>query len=394
MESEEYSRVFKTKLVDKSSNKKRTQSFFQLEGHDGYNYSVGVGGATVGKSADIFLIDDPFKGPKEAFSKTIRQAIIDWFTSVAETRLSLNGHIILMHQRWHKGDLAGHILEAMEGSGEEWEVFNFPAVCEEPKHPLDPRDIGDPLWPEFKGDSGVWAKMERKAGPYFWNSIYQQNPTGQSAALVKKEHFRFYDPDEKDFSHMEQGHSWDMNFKSAKEQAKGSYVVGQHWANDGRDYYILGQRRGKWGFQDTTVQFEKLWRDAPVSEIFVEDKANGPAIIDTFKGVLPCDIIPVEPMGDKFGRFAAVTPLFHDGRVWLPHPDKVELDEDGRNWVRDFMAELLDFPNGDNDDQVDSCSQYLSSKWDPVNEGLFTTYSPTSKSKWGIGGKGIQRPKF
>lgn len=394
MDSEQYANVFTTRIVDKAGQKKRTQSFFQIEGADGYNYSVGVGGATIGKSADIFIIDDPIRDPKQIFSPTVRRSIIDWFSSVAETRLSLDGHIILMHQRWHKGDLAGHLLDTMKETGEDWDVLYFPAVCKEPKHPLDPREIGEPLWPEFKGGKEIWEQMQKKAGPYFWNSIYQQDPTGQSAALVHEGDFRFYDPDEMAFGRMQQSHSWDMNFGSMKEQAKGSYVVGQHWATDGTNFYLIAQKRDKWGFEDTKREFGNLWDEAPVSEILIENKANGPAILDTFRGLLPCELVPIDPKGDKFGRFAAITPLFHDGRVFLPDPSKVALDSEGRNWVKDFMSELLDFPNGENDDQVDACSQYLSSKWDPSAEGLFTAFAPTAKSKWGLGGHGVKRPKF
>ena len=389
LQSEAYAEVFKTRLADKAGSKKRTQSFFQLDKYPGYNYSVGVGGATIGKSADIFLIDDPVKGPKEAFSASQRRSTIEWYNSVAETRVSMDGHIILMHQRWHKNDLAGYLLETMAETGEDWDVLYFPAVCKEPKHVDDPREIGEPLWPEFKGDAELWEKMEKKAGPYFWNSIYQQDPTGISAALVKPENFQYYDPAEQSFAGMEQSHSWDMNFKSAEEQAKGSYVVGQHWATDGHNFYLIGQKRGKWGFEKTHQNFADLYNKFPVSQIYIEDKANGPAIIDSFRNILPCELIPVEPRGDKFGRFAAVTPLITAGRVFLPDPDKVQLDNEGLNWVKDFLTEVTDFPNGENDDQVDSMSQYLSKKWDPESEGVFSIYSPTSASKWG----GISRPK-
>jgi predicted phage terminase large subunit-like protein len=192
---------------------------------------------------------------------------------------------------------------------------------------------------------------------------------------------------------MRQGLSFDLNFKNKEEQAKGSYVVGQHWATNGREFYLRSQVRGKWGFQRTLAEFTKLYSRAPCSEIFIEDKANGPAVIDTFRGVIP-GIIPVEPKGDKFGRFAAVSPLFHQGRVYVPDPSCVEKDEDGSNWVDTFIEELVGFPNAENDDQVDACSQYLSEVWDPTQEGTFVPYAPSAPSKWSLGGLGVVRPRI
>ena len=382
IDSEAFRRIFKTLLPPRSSQKKRTQSYCQIANGQGYLYSVGVGGATLGKTGDIFIIDDPIKSPQEAFSPSSRKKIIDWYLTVAETRMALNGHVILMHQRWHKEDLAGYLLKEIEETGEDWEVMSFPAIAEGDLHPLDPREPGEPLWPEFKGDSALWEQMRKKAGPYFWSAIYQQKPAGEQTALISENDLRYFSPEDIDLKRLDQSHSWDMSFKSKEEQARGSYVVGQHWATDGFNYYLVNQIRGKWGFRDTHANFVKMSFGAPVSEVFVEDKANGPAILDSLAGIVP-GLIPVEPKGDKFGRFAAISPLFHQGRVFLPK---------GASWLKDFKDELLNFPNGSNDDQVDSCSQYLSEKWNPEGEGLFSPYAPTAPSKWGFGG--LSRPSF
>ena len=394
MIDDSYGEIFKTTLPNRSSMKKRTQSHFDIENGQGYMYSVGVGGSTLGKTGDVFLIDDPIKGPQEAFSSTHRKKIIDWFNAVVETRMMLDGHVILMHQRWHKQDLAGFLLDQMQKTGEKWEVLYFPAVATEEPHPLDPRNPGEPLWPEFKGDKALWEQIRIKAGPYFWSSIYQQDPAGEAVALISKKDLRYYDPATMEFGNMEQDHSWDMNFKDKKEQAKGSYVVGQHWASDGHNYYIRDQVRGKWGFRETVKEFSEFYTRAPSSRVYIEDKANGPAILSTFEGIVP-GLEPVEPKGDKFGRFAAISPLFHQGRVYLPDPDKIPTREvDGLNWVHDIITELCDFPNSPNDDQVDSCSQYLAEKWDPTAEGIFTPFTPTSPSKWSMGGLKLGKPGF
>ena len=102
-----------------------------------------------------------------------------------------------------------------------------------------------------------------------------------------------------------------------------------------------------------TVKEVVALRDAwpRIREILIEDKANGPAVIDTLKASVP-GIIPIEPDGSKLARAHAVTSYWEAGNVWLPHPDIAP-------WVKDLVAELTTFPASANDDQVDALTQAL-----------------------------------
>jgi predicted phage terminase large subunit-like protein len=88
-----------------------------------------------------------------------------------------------------------------------------------------------------------------------------------------------------------------------------------------------------------------------VREVLIEDKANGPAVIDTLKSKVP-GIIPVEPDGSKLARAHAVTSYWEAGNVWLPHPDTAP-------WIKDYVSEMTSFPASANDDQVDATTQAL-----------------------------------
>ena len=92
----------------------------------------------------------------------------------------------------------------------------------------------------------------------------------------------------------------------------------------------------------------------------VEDKANGPAILNALRAKVG-GLIPVEPEGSKYARAAAVTPLVEAGDIVLPDPMAAGfLDAEGQStvaWVVDLTEEARDFPNAAHDDTVDGMSQ-------------------------------------
>jgi predicted phage terminase large subunit-like protein len=106
-------------------------------------------------------------------------------------------------------------------------------------------------------------------------------------------------------------------------------------------------------------------------EILIEDKANGPAVIDTLKSSVP-GIIPIEPDGSKLARAHAITSYWEAGNVWIPHPDLYP-------WVKDFIGELTAFPAAANDDQVDAMTQALRRLY-PLFSKLKITQSALDKA--------------
>jgi predicted phage terminase large subunit-like protein len=158
-----------------------------------------------------------------------------------------------------------------------------------------------------------------------------------------------------------QAQSWDMTFRETKS---GSYVVGQVWGAVGARRFLLDQTRARMGFSDACTAVERLSEIWPETHAkYVENKANGPAIVEKLQSRIS-GMIEVQPEGGKEARANAITPDLEAGNVFLPHPEIAP-------WVWDFIEECAAFPNGANDDQVDTMSQALVKMRKKKNVGAF-----------------------
>ena len=353
METPEYATLFPgTRLSGKgirpsaSVSYLRNSDIFEVVGHKGCYRSAGVGGGITGLGGDILITDDVFRSRADADSATIRQNVWEWYTSTLYTRLSPGGGILVIGTRWHMADLAGRLLEADRmGEGDHWRVVNFPAIAETDE---EYRKAGEALHPERYPLEQLLA-IKKAIGTRDWEALYQQHPTPDGGNIFKKEWLRFYKPTDLPdrFDHVLA--SWDMTFKDGDDT---DYVVGQVWGRKGADRFLLDQVRARMGFTATLTAFRALSAKWPqASRKLVEDKANGPAVIDSLKHAVP-GIIPVTPDGSKTARAYAVTTVFESGNVYLPHPASCP-------WVGDYVAELTQFPGAAHDDQVDATTQAL-----------------------------------
>jgi len=164
--------------------------------HGGEYFAAGVGGAIAGRRADLVVIDDPIRSREDADSETVRDKIWDWYKSDLYTRLKPGGRIVLIQTRWHEDDLAGRLLADMAAGGDHWDVISLPALAEQ-DDPLG-RAIGQPLWPEWEDEANLERKR-RAVGPRDWSALYQQRPAPEDGDYFKKEWLKPYDiaPDQK-----------------------------------------------------------------------------------------------------------------------------------------------------------------------------------------------------
>ena len=178
MQSKLYQNIFETRLAADSTSK----SQWNTNGRGAYN-AVGIGGSTTGKGAKYFIVDDSLKDRKEAESEVIRDGVWDWFRSVARTRLTPDGAMVVMQTRWHLDDIIGRLLEEdpwidyfeyrKKGLGDaKWVRLRLPAFAEEDE---EYRRKGEPLWPERYSHNEL-EDIKRSLGPYEFNALYQQNP--------------------------------------------------------------------------------------------------------------------------------------------------------------------------------------------------------------------------
>lgn len=313
-----------------------------IAGHRGGMISAGIGGSITGEGADCLIIDDPVKNRQEASSLTYRNMVWNEYQSTLLTRLHAGGSVIIILTRWHEDDLAGRILK---NSSEEWDIVSLPAEAES-ENDLLGRRIGEPLWPE-NGYDIEWLKAKKKeVGSQVWASLYQQRPSVEEGNLFQRNWWKFYTRIPK----LEQyGMSVDCTFKDTKDT---DYVVLQIWGRSGGDYFLLDQVRQQMGIIATMSAVRTLYAKWPqASTKLIEDKANGSAVIEMLRREIP-GLIPINPEGGKIVRAQAVSPFAESGNIWLPDPTIA-------GFVHDFIEEATAFPNGLNDDQVDSMTQMI-----------------------------------
>lgn len=324
----------------------RNSDIFEVVGHKGYYKSAGVGGAITGMGCKWGIIDDPIKNRAEAESVVYRDALWNWYTSTFYTRLEKDARILITVTRWHEDDLCGRLLKLAkeDRNADQWEIFSVPAIADGVLMSCDPRQPGEVLWPEKYSLPEV-LKTKVNVGSYEWSALYQQRPSTPKGNILNRSWWKFYRQAPAKFDIVIQ--SWDCSFK---DTAGTDYVVGQVWGRVGADKYLLDQVRARMDFPTTITAVLSLSAKWPMARAkFVEDKANGPAVIATLKRKIP-GLIPVEPEGGKVVRAWGVSPDIEAGNVWLP---------EGVEWVHDFIEECANFPNGDHDDQVDAMSQGL-----------------------------------
>lgn len=360
MTEEAYARIFPgSALSDKNVRSTaqgsylRNSDIFEVVGHHGVYRSAGVGGGITGMGCDIAVIDDPLRNRQDADSPTIRQNLWEWYTSTLYTRLAPGGGVIVMLTRWHEDDLAGRLLQAQaQGEGDEWRVVNFPAIATEDEPPY--RRKGEALHPE-RYPLEALERIKAAIGTRDWEALYQQHPVPDGGAIFKDEWLqKIWLSNSLPARFDEVVQSWDMTFSNGDAS---DFVVGQLWGRHGADYYLLDQMRGRWSFTESCAMVEamtercrqKFPRMSP--RVLIEDKANGPAIIDALKHKVS-GIVPVKPDGSKEARAHAVTAIFESGNVLLP-------DKSLAPWVDEYRLELTRFPSGAHDDQVDATTQAL-----------------------------------
>lgn len=315
-------------------------SEWTLHGHHGGVLSVGRGAGVTGRPADLLVIDDPIKDRAEADSLTIRDTCWDWWTDALSARLAPGAPVAVIMTRWHEDDLAGRLIA--RDTHANWQILNIPAQAETNDDPLG-RQPGEFMKSARGRTVEQWEARKRTAGSRAWNALYQGRPAPAEGGLFRRTWWRtWYDPPPLRAVFQ----SWDMTFKGT---AHSDYVVGQVWAVDGPDAYLLDQVRGRWTFTETLAQFRQLCERWPMAAAkLVEDKANGTAVIDLLRREIP-GLIPVEPQGGKEARASAVSPLVEAGNVHLPDTA----------WAKDLIEEAASFPNSPHDDQVDALTQAL-----------------------------------
>lgn len=328
MQSTWYREVFPQ--VEFASDQNEKNKFMTTK--SGFRLAASVNTGITGEGGNFLIVDDPIS-PEKALCKTTREQVLRWFDQTFTTRLDdkKSGVIIVLMQRLHELDLAGELLK--RGG---WEHLCFSAINADNKLLHEEREG----WDEIN-------RLKTDMGEYAFTAQYLQQPYRLEGGIIKREWLKFYDNAEL-LNKAAIFQSWDTAIKTTENS---DYSVCITFAETDAGYYVLDILREKLSYPDLKRQFYHMAQKWQPDAILVEDKASGQSLIQDLRIETTLPVIAQMPKEDKLSRLAAVSPIIEAGRLYLPKHV---------NHASSLEAELLSFPNGNNDDMVDALSQFLS----------------------------------
>jgi predicted phage terminase large subunit-like protein len=346
IDTEEYAGIFpRTELKADSRSAGKW-----LTSQGGEYYASGIGGALAGRGADLFIIDDPHS-EQDAFSDRALEEAYDWFMTGPRQRLQPGGAIVIVMTRWSKKDLTGKLVRKMtqEKAADQWKVIEFPAIL----------PSGNPLWPEFwKLDE--LETIRASVPPSKWAAQYMQRPTGEGISIIPKEWFNIWPNDNPpNCEYLIQ--SYDTAFLK-NERADFTAITtwgvfypegkinDELYSGEEAHLILLDCIKERFDFPELKREAMRLYEHWEPDTVIIETKASGIPLTQELRRLgIPINTYSPNRGQDKIARLNSVSPIFQDGKIWVP---------DNR-WAEELMEEVTDFPNGEHDDLVDATTLAL-----------------------------------
>ncbi|MFC1220748.1 phage terminase large subunit [Pasteurella multocida] len=352
VQDERYQNIFPTRMDEASQSAERWNT-----AQGGGYVAAGVQGPITGRGAHCAIIDDVLRDREAAESEVTRQAIIDWYSSTLYTRLAPGGGVIVIMTRWHEADLGGWLLSCMKEAEQElaetgewpedadrWEVVKYPAIA---THDEEYRKAGEALHPE-RYDIKALNKIKRTLIPRDWEALYQQNPVSADGDYFKKEHFRLYDT-APDISTLRVYAAWDLAIgKKDSNDFTCGVVVGIDRSND---IWVLHRYYGRWSADELIQKFfecQDTWSPAlqGIEHGQIEMTLEPFILKEINEKKKKFSYIKLKTRGnDKMTRARPIQGRMEQGRVHFPRQAP---------WFQEMQNEMLAFPAGKHDDQVDA----------------------------------------
>lgn len=357
-----YQSVFETRLhPDFQANEE-----WGIAGTRGGYVAAGVGGGITGKGAHVLLIDDPIKNAEEADSAETREKLWDWYGSTAYTRLAPGGGVLVIQTWWHDDDLAGRLQIAMKADDEadQFEIVKYPAVAEADEYLDEDTDLivydecpargrllrrkGEPLHPQ-RYDLVKLNRIRKTIPNRFWAALYQQNPVPDDGAYFTKDQFR-----SAKLPPLARSNVFIACDFAISEKKQNDYTVLAAGLQDDDDVLHVAEivrfKSGDGMFiVESILNLCKRWHN-PGLVLGVEDGQIFRAIESLLKkrmrerGYYP-SIQLLKPITDKLARARPLQGRMQQGMVSFA---------EGAEWVDTARTEMLRFPAGVHDDQVDA----------------------------------------
>ena len=346
--SEQYAEVFPDVTLRQDSKAAGRWS----TNKNGEYFAIGVGGTMTGRGADLVIIDDPHTEQEAALAAhdpSVYDKSYEWYTSGPRQRLQPNGAIIIIATRWSERDLIGRVIQdaAERGRADEWEVIELPAIM----------PSGNSLWPEFWPLEQLEA-LKEELPLAKWNAQYQQQPTGEEGALVKREWWKLWErenPPRCEFIIQ----SWDTAFtKNERSDFSACTTWGIFYMDEdtsNANIILLDSFQKRMEFPELKEKAKAHYMDWQPDACIIEAKAAGAPLVFEMRaaGIPVSEYTPTrgtrQQSNDKIARLNSVSDMFKSGKVWAPDT----------RWAREVMDQMAAFPNAAHDDLVDTTVQAL-----------------------------------
>ena len=350
----EYQAIFPT--VQLASDSKSAGRWNTSAG--GEYFACGVGSALAGRGAHLLLVDDPhneqdiISGNLDVFDKAY-----EWFTFGARTRLMPHGRIAIVQTRWHLDDLTGRVVRDMAQNelADKYEVVEFPAILEVESEVPDPKNrlltihktIEKPLWPEFF-DLDALYRTKASMPVFQWNAQYQQKPTAEEAAMVKREWWKEWpheDPPNCEYIIMTLDAAAEKNNR-ADFTALTTWGVFFHEEENCYGIILLNSIKRRLEFPELKELAMDQYNEWEPDAFIVEKKSSGTPLYQEMRrsGLMVQEYTPHRGSGDKTARLNSVADIVRSGLVWVPQT----------RWAEELVEEVAGFPFMSNDDLVDT----------------------------------------
>ena len=320
---------------------------WSIEGHSGGMISTGIGGSITGQGADLLIIDDPIKNRKEAESLTYRESVWAEWVDTLSTRLHPNGRVIVIMTRWHEDDLAGRLLN----QSTRWELVNLPAIAE--GDDILGREIGEPLWPEHGFNKDWYEEKKTQSGTRSWASLYQGHPAPLEGNLFKSLMFKYFTV--KNNCYIVNDKVYEIgscrifqtcDVAGSKKASADYFVLGTFALCPGGELLVLEILREHLEGPDQPKLIKQKFIEFNPVFIGIESASMGLTLYQQVRRMgLP--VVELKPDADKYTRAIPAAARYEAGMIY---------HKSGAVWINDLEAELLSFPNGTHDDQVDVIS--------------------------------------